>query len=77
MLTITTGPHNAGSLLPTDGPFLLAALIGAKRAGDTDRVRFLRDCLNEIGLSVRFARDARAIRPDSRESARPATATAR
>ncbi len=73
MLT-RTRPTTCETPLPTDGPFLLAALIGAKRAGDSDRARFLRDCLREIGVSVRFSRSAPALAPRPHAPATPTPA---
>jgi hypothetical protein len=47
---------------PLDGPFLLAMLIGAIRQGKKHKAIYFRGCLETIGIRVRFAKDAPAIR---------------
>lgn len=58
----TRTPAWPASPNPTDGPFLLALLIGAKRSGDKDREQHARKQLEEIGIGIRFAKAAPALR---------------
>lgn len=63
----TTRPVSFDQPKPTDPPFLIAILIGARKTGDRFTERLARGWLADVGIKVHFSSDSSVLSPPSRK----------